>query len=276
MTSKENVQTEHTSVEPSVVNFISLEKYAKNLHDQISEKSAILKPGESLSYIKKIRGTDFRMDFYPKGLIARKDIPQSVKFAKDFMGRYGYRWKPDYERFCRENIPGKEILEEIVQLDMSLSPRDHEMRFYYPCPSQESMRIQNYRAGALENYTRSSISFLLIRNPETEELLGLVGASRSIRDKNVYELGMEIAEKARRKGIVEASIEDLAGILKALGTARIIEGNFLYTSGIKNEGCNRLFNKKKAEIAEGRSRWKNIELGQDPNDPACKKFIITL
>lgn len=276
MTSKENVHTGHTSVVPSVVNLISLEKYAKNLYDQISEKSAVLKHGESLSYIRKIRGTDFRMDFYPKGLIARKDIPQRVKFAKDFSGRYGYRWITDYERYCRENIPGKEILEEIVQLDMGLSPRDHEMRFYYPCPSQESKRIFNYRAGALENYTRSSISFMLIRNPETEELLGLVGASRNQHDKNVLELGMEIAEEARGKGIAEASIEDLAGILKAQGTARIFEGNFLYTSDRKNKGCNELFNKKRREIAQGHSRWKNLELSQDPKDPECKKFIITL
>lgn len=248
-----------------------------NIYKQIAERIRHMNPGEHLTYQRDIKGRVYNIDFYPKGIIARRDIPQKVNFSRDYFGTYSYIWKPDYGEYCRDDsIPGKKVLEEIVQLDMILTPKDHEMRFFYDCPQKTESRAQMYCTNALNYYTKSTAGLMLIRDIESEELLGMAGAVRDQRDKSVYELGMEIAEKARGKGIADAAVDDLAGILKAGGTARTIVGNYLFTHGRKNEACNGLFIKKKTEAERGIMNLRKVDLGIDPKDPECKKFIITL
>lgn len=257
-------------------------KNPADAYKAIAREIAGIKPGEFISFQRDFgpEGKPFvcRVDLYPKGVVARKDIPVKLARRKATGGGLSLRWVPDVAEYSKINSPeGTGVIGEIVGLDMSLPDNDHVFRFFNTNYANNDKRRLSYLTNALERYTSSKDTIMLIRNQETQRLLGIRAGLTDPKDKTVAEASIELIpdEDVRRRGIASQTMVDLGEILAHSGKIDTIVGSYLY-GDYKNQRCRELWEKKKRQQEDGNTPWEKLKVGIDPEDPQIRKFEIGL
>lgn len=204
--------------------------YPEKDYQRIRETAEKLPPGGFARFRRNYGDTHVDVDLYWRGLTP---VPQREKVIKN---KYSGETKliiADERYVVNEEFREanrNDRFEEIVsfQYNALADPVDFEHRYYGPKHPTEEKQKQNLRNIGINRYPNPDAFLMLIRDPETQELIGLREGLRAKSDASLIEPAIIVAPKAgkrdlRHTGIATLSLHDTIGLLSTNGA--IFEGS---------------------------------------------------